>query len=388
MLRPKHEVAEILDHYLPAFLARHRTSGQVLRTLGALQVCRTAALGGHKKTCTACGREQISYNSCRNRHCPKCQAVVRERWISQRKAELLEVPYFHVVFTLPHELNSLVIKHPKAAYTALFRANWQTIHQFASDAKHLGAKTGMTAVLHTWGQQLALHPHLHCIVPAGGIDAKGNWMYLKNSRKKARRKSKYLFPQKALSRVFRAKFMAEFRKQYPIPQVIAKAVWQKDWVVYAKRPFAGPGQVIEYLGRYTHKIAISNHRLEHVDQAKVGFRYKDYASGGTTKTMTLSAVEFIRRFSQHVLPHGFIRIRHYGILASRNKAKELNQAKACFGLPSWEKQRTIWQQIAQEHLGIEPDQCPGCKGNTLRIIQVLEPQRGPPAHKLPSDVTF
>lgn len=303
----------------------------------------------------------------------------------------MHVPYFHIVFTLPHELNVLAKQQPKAVYNALFRASWQTLQQFALDPKHLGAKTGMTAVLHTWGQQLALHPHLHCIVPGGGIDPKGNWVLPLKSRKKARRKVKYLFPTKAMGNVYRAKFMVELRKELQIPPSIANVVMQKQWVIYAKRPFLGPQQVIEYLGRYTHKIAISNHRLLDVGQGKVTFRYKDYADSSTNKTMTLQATEFIRRFCLHVLPHGFVRMRHYGILASKNKAKELNIAKAFFGLQPWKKQQLSWQEIAQKLLHIQPHQCPNCKTNTLKITQVIEPQRqractnllrGPPAQKI------
>jgi hypothetical protein len=342
-------------------------------------------LGGHKKKCSKCAHEQIAYNSCRNRHCPKCQGVNRERWIMEREAELLEVPYFHIVFTLPHELNALAMKHPKEVYNALFRSAWQTIQCFAKDPKHLGAKTGMSAILHTWGQNMSLHPHLHCIVPGGGIDTKGEWTKPVRSAKKSNRDVKYLFPKRALSQVFRAKFVQALRKQIQIPQSTSKVLFKKSWVVYAKQPFLGPKQVVEYLGRYTHKIAISNHRLLSVDQDKITFRYKDYKAGAMQKIMQLTAVEFIRRFAMHILPHGFTRIRHYGILASKNKQKELNLAKESLGQAPWEKQTISWQKIAQEKLGIEENKCPKCKSLTLKIITTILPERGPPNNFKPSN---
>jgi len=234
-----------------------------------LSVCRTRILGGHVAVCTSCGVETISYNSCRNRHCPKCQTTNRERWITDRESELLPVPYYHMVFTLPNHFNELLPEFDEEIYNALFSASWQTIRTFAADPKYLGAKTGMVSILHTWGQQLWLHPHVHCIVPGGGITKSGKW-------KNCKHKNKYLYPKRALSVVFRAKFMAALRKEMTIPHHIAKKAFQIRWVVYAKRPFASPDTVVEYLGRYTHKIAISNHRLLDVNENKVTFHYKDY----------------------------------------------------------------------------------------------------------------
>ena len=275
--------------------------------------------------------------------------------------------------------------NPREVYTALFRASWQTIQTFAADPKHLGAKTGMTAVLHTWGQTLTLHPHLHCIVPGGGINDKAEWVLPKKSSKHSIRNQKYLYPKKALSSVFRAKFMACLRKQIVIPQPIAKVVMSKNWVVYAKRPFFGPKQVIEYLGRYTHKIAISNHRLLSIDNDQITFGYKDYRAAGIKDTIPLSAVEFIRRFSMHILPSGFTRMRHYGILASKNKAIDLNKAKEYFGMERWLKQDHKWEDIALEKLNIIPNQCPKCKKLTLTVIEVIHPMRGPPSVIKPSN---
>lgn len=325
--------------------------------------------------CGNCGKETISYNSCRNRHCPKCQTTNKERWILDRESELLPVPYYHIVFTLPHCFNKLLPIHGKVIYASLFAASWLTIQAFASDHKHLGAKTGMVSVLHTWGQQLWLHPHLHCIVPGGGITTAGKW-------KHCRSKGKYLFPKKALSMVFRAKFMAELRKRMDIPQAIAKKAFQTKWVVYAKRPFASPNTVVEYLGRYTHKVAISNHRLTAVNEHSVSFNYKDYRQEGKQKLVTLEGVEFLRRFADHILPAGFVRIRHYGFLASRNKPTELNIAKKELGKPQWQKIKYSWEAIAKEKFGFNPALCQSCGKGTVMIIKIMEPDRGPPINKL------
>ncbi|MDQ6988941.1 MAG: IS91 family transposase [Mariprofundaceae bacterium] len=375
----------MLHRYEQTFLQHHTVSAQVLKTFHAIKICRTRKLGGHKKRCSCCDHVSISYNSCRNRHCPKCQNIAKQKWIKQREAELLVVPYFHVVFTLPSEFNLLALSNPKQVYNALFQASWQTIQTFSADPKHLGAKTGMTAVLHTWGQTLSLHPHLHCIVPGGGLNAKGEWVLPKKSTKRSIRNQKYLYPTQTLSAVYRAKFMSCLREQITIPQQIAKAVMYKDWVVYAKRPFLGPKQVIEYLGRYTHKIAISNHRLLSINNRRITFGYKDYRASGANKKMTLSSIEFIRRFSMHILPHGFTRIRHYGILASKNKAIDLNKAKTYFGLGKWIKQEFKWEDIASERLNIIPNQCPKCKKLTLEVIEIIHPMRGPPSAIKPNN---
>jgi len=377
MARSKHELADIIHRFRGALEKQYDLPVQVKKTLTVLGNCRTAAMGGHVSACTACGTEKISYNSCRNRHCPKCQTVNKERWILAREAELLRVPYFHMVFTIPHCFNEVLPKHATEVYNALFKASWQTIQSFAEDAKFLGAKAGMVSILHTWGdaalrQQLWLHPHVHCIVPGGGITKSGKW-------KGAKYKDKYLFPKRAMSLVFRAKFMAALRAKMPIPQSIAKQAFKQKWVVYAKRPFASPKTVVEYLGRYTHKVAISNHRLQKVDSKQVSFSYKDYRDSSQNKVMEVSGVEFLRRFVQHILPHGFVRIRHYGFLASKNKSKELNRAKADLNQPKWEKKHYSWQEIAEEKLGIQLNQCPHCKSNTLKMIRSLEPERGPPA---------
>lgn len=372
-MKPKYEVSEIIQRSLSSYIQSNKLSTWQINTLNAIGICRSAKLGGHVSGCKSCGTRVHHYNSCRNRHCPKCQATNRERWILAREAELLPVAYYHIVFTLPSELNELALQDPKAVYDSLFEASWQTIKTFGKDAKHLGAKVGMTAVLHTWGQQLWLHPHLHCIVPGGGLTHRGKW---KNSKSNG----KYLFPRGALSNVYRAKYLAALRKRMVVPQAIAKKVIQKDWVVYAKRPFLAPKTVVEYLGRYTHKIAISNHRLLSLENQSVTFKYKNYKTGQFNQTLSLSDHEFLRRFSLHILPKGFTRMRHYGILSSRNKSVQINLIRSHFNLQPWSKVAISWEEIAQEKWGVTPGTCQKC-GGEMEIVAVILPMRGPPKSK-------
>lgn len=347
-----------------------------LRTLSALSKCRTAALGGHIDGCTNCGSLRISYNSCRNRHCPKCQGNEREAWIQAREKELLPVAYFHVVFTLPSELNTLCMQYPRMMYASLFDAAWDTIHTFSKDEKHLGATTGMISILHTWGQQLTLHPHLHCIIPAGGLTKHHQWKHCKT-------KGNYLFPVKALSVVYRAKYIHHLRKhvaehnaiaekQIVLPQNIIDACFKKQWVVFAKKPFSGVNSVVEYLGRYTHKVAISNHRITAIDKANdtITFNYKDYKANGIKKTNTLNSMEFVRRFSLHILPKAFVRIRHYGILSSTAKTKAIAVIRK--QLPA-KKTKTVKVRATPYN----PLQCKCCKQETMITILNFD-QRGPP----------
>lgn len=310
--------------------------------------------------CSDCGSVHISYNSCRNRHCPKCQGHKRVEWIEKRKEDLLPCSYYHVVFTLPAELNPLALHNPRVVYDVLFASVWATLQQFGrNESMHLG----MIAVLHTWGQTLSLHPHLHCIVPGGGIDEKGKW-------KQQLRSNKYLFPVKALSKVYRAKYVQQLRESGIDDKVLLESLFQKQWVVYAKRPFGGPQQVIEYLGRYTHKVAISNHRLEQVTAGDVTFRYKDYKADGAVKSMTLSNGEFVRRFSQHILPQRFVRIRHYGIVSSSWKRGKLQALQSA--LKVIRKQPVVNTRLRK---------CPCCKTGTLITIEVFG-KRGPPKEYL------
>jgi len=381
-VNPKHELSEIVHLYGNDFLKQHPQQRQVLKTLDAIARCRTASLGGHKCKCSSCGHERYFYNSCRNRHCPGCQGVNRERWIMQRETELLPVAYYHIVFTLPHQLNEIARHHPKQVYNALFYAGWNTIKTLSQDNKYLGAKTGMVAVLHTWGQKLWLHPHLHCIVPGGGITAAGKW-------KHANYKDRYLFPQKAMSKMYRAKFVAKLRASgVVIPQNVGKAIFSKDWVVYAKRPFATPKTVVEYLGRYTHKIAISNHRLISITDNEIHFHYKDYSKGAQKLQTKLTAIEFLRRFCLHILPKGFIRMRHYGILASKNKAKELNLAKKDLGQAPWKKLDIAWKAILLKKLKVDVTKCPKCQTGIMEMISVILPERGPPVFKMIPKLNF
>jgi len=297
--------------------------------LSAIERCRTAALGGHKDQCSRCGYQAISYNSCRNRHCPKCQTNARDKWLAARQRELLAVPYVHVVFTLPHELAPLALYNKKLLYDLLFRTSAASLLEIAADSRHLGAEIGFLSVLHTWGSNLLHHPHVHCVVPAGGLSP--------DHERWVRPRYPFFLPVKVLSRVFRGKFVSGLKQMFqkgdlclpgalqPLAQRKAfhsflRTLFRHDWVVYAKRPFGGPEHVLHYLARYTHRVAISNHRLVSFAEGKVTFRWKDYAHGNKSRLMTLAAEEFLRRFLLHVLPRGFVRIRFFGLLANRRRS--------------------------------------------------------------------
>ena len=342
--------------------------GKCVRS-SAVRRCRTAALGSHVDGCTSCGHMRISYNSCRNRHCPKCQGTEREKWIQARQAELLPVPYFHVVFTLPDTLNRLCLFKPAILYGLLFKTAWSVLNTFGNDAKWLGGQTGMISILHTWGQTMTLHPHLHCIAPGGGLTKQGKW-------KLAKSKGKYLFNVKAMSTVFRGRFIAELKEQLPkeMGRELLSKLYKHKWVVYAKRPFTGPESVVEYLGRYTHKIAISNHRMINHENDTVTFSYKDYKQGGVKKEMTLHALEFIRRFSLHILPKGFVRIRHYGIVSSSSKHENAAIIKEQVA----EKEIVLYPVVCKiKPVAYNPKQCPCCKKETMETIMRFN-LRGPP----------
>lgn len=366
-MRALNEVADILSQHWDAARSVLPLNGWQWRTLDAVRRCRTAALGGHVDECDTCGHVHISYNSCRNRHCPRCQGQNRERWMDARMAELLPVPYFHVVFTLPDGINRLAMYAPATVYGLLFSTVWSVLQSFAADPKYLGARGGMIAILHTWGQTLTLHPHLHCVVPGGGLTQAGHW-------KHARSKGKYLFPVKAMSKVFRARYVAALRKAFAEePKEFFQSLFEKDWVVYAKRPFGGPAQVVDYLGRYTHKIAISNHRLTALENGRVTFTYKDYRAEGSKKEMTLDGMEFIRRFAMHILPKGFVRIRHYGILASSVKRLSLPTIMKQFGIRIL-KAKDIPSVPLANDAGYD---CPLCKKGRMIMVCHFD-YRGPP----------
>jgi hypothetical protein len=372
MIRPPLEVADIVRTYGTAFVKRHRRwlTGPHLKVLRAIAACRTAALGAHVEQCDSCGQRAISYNSCLNRHCPKCQAAARQRWLKKHSAELLPVPYYHVVFTLPHVLAPLALQNKAVVYDLLFRAAAQSLLRIAADPKHLGANIGFLAVLHTWGQTLLAHPHLHCVVPGGGLSP--------DHRRWTPCGHKFFLPVKVLSPVFRKKFLAGLERAFAKHQLtlagqltplqsptafahLLHTAAQRNWVVYAKRPFAGPAQVLTYLSRYTHRVAIANSRLLAMAEGKVSFRWRDYARGSQTRTMTLAADEFLRRFLLHVLPQGFVRIRSFGFLANRHRTELL--------------------ALCRSHLqtSAPPPPTPGaylcqqCHRGTMRLIEILRP---------------
>jgi hypothetical protein len=378
-LRPAYEVADVIISHWKEIVRASKFNTWQLRTLDAIRRCRTASLGGHVDLCTSCSHVRISYNSCRNRHCPKCQQVQRERWIQAREAELLPATYFHVVFTLPEPFNKLCLYQSALVYKLLFDTAWSVMKSFANDKKHLGADTGMISILHTWGQNLSLHPHIHCTVPGGGVTASGKW-------KHARSNGKFLFPVKAMSQVFRARFVALLRERFEgLEPSFYNDLFKAPWVVYAKRPFGSPKHVIEYLGRYTHKVAISNHRVVDVKDNLVTFRYKDYRDEGKVKEMCLHPLEFIRRFSLHILPKGFTRIRHYGILSSSRKHQVLpllhQQLESRYEFP----EQKHWKQVSTERLGYNPDACPVCKQPTMITLFTFD-RRGPPDQQMMKDL--
>jgi hypothetical protein len=372
-MKPESELADIIRRYNRGFYSQYTVLDYHKRVLNALENCRTATLGGHVEQCDECGEIHISYNSCRNRHCPKCQGAQRDRWIESRLSDVLDCKYFHNVFTIPESLNYYCLHYPKEMYNILFKSSKDTLECFGDDRKYLGAQIGCIGILHTWGQKLDLHPHIHYIVPAGGIDQQGNW-------RDTRSQGKYLFPVKAMSVVFRGKFVALLKeflqsKELEFSSELRQAIYKKEWVVYAKRPFGGASQVIEYLGRYTHKIAISNHRIQSIDNGKVVFNYKDYSDSGRVKTMTLSAPEFLRRFCLHILPKGFRKIRHYGILSSRNK-KNLRELQTKMGVPKPEKETIIYI-----HPDFKAKSCPCCGKGRMHIIMSFG-ANAPPLHNI------
>ena len=356
--------------------------GQVRKVLGRLSRCRTSELGFHLYRCSddTCGHVKYQYHSCRDRHCPQCGALKKDEWIEARTRELLPVKYYHVVFTLPHELNSLVLGHQRLLYKLLFEASAQTLRSFAKDEKYLGARPGIIAVLHTWGQQLSYHPHLHCIVSGGGITGEGKW------KEATKNEGRFLFPVKAMSVVYRGKFMQGLKHLMaeglvtPTEGVDVKALfnglYSKDWVVYAKAPFGGPQAVIEYLGRYTHKVAISNHRIMSIgeEEDRVSFQYKDYADAGKQKMMTLAAPEFIRRFSQHILPKGFTKIRMYGYLSNRDRHQRIREVLSYLELPRHAAPVSVPFAVRLlERYGVAVNRCPCCGENTLEQVLVYLP---------------
>ncbi len=351
------EVQDVFVAHSDEYRQRHKLSIAQHKAVNAILSCRTARLGGHVDTCPSCGEAKISYNSCRNRHCPKCQTVSKERWIDARKADLLNVGYFHVVFTVPQELNPVIYANQKDCYNLLFRSVAETLQELSGDKKYLGAQIGLTAVLHTWGQNLCFHPHIHCIVPAGGLDKLEMWQASKK---------KFFLPVKVLSHKFRGKFLALLKQQSPgIPQNLLNDCYNKEWVVYCKPPFKTAACVVEYLGRYTHRVAISNNRLLSLKDGEVSFKWRDYRNSSRWKVMTLAAEEFIRRFLIHVLPPSFMKIRHFGFLSSRGKQTKLPLCKKLTGTSLLPKVKISTEKLLAKILGRNPQICKSCGFNGL-----------------------
>ena len=341
-----------------------------VRTLDAIRRCRTASLGGHAYKCNRCSKLHVRYNSCRNRHCSQCQNTQREEWIMAQENKIIGTDYYHMVFTLPLCIQEICRAYPREMYAMLMRTAWQTIDGFGWNQKFLGAQTGATIVLHTWGSNMAYHPHVHCIVPGGGITYNGKW-------KQAKGNGKFLFPIKEMSNVFRGKMVTQIKhllsiKGMEYTYLLHQQIYKEKWVVYAKPPFGGTQGVIRYLSRYTHKIAITHHRIKHFDNDNVTFSYKDYRHGNVPKKMTLTSKEFVSRLTMHILPKAMCRIRHYGILSGPWKSR-------MFGTQISSTPKT-WEQV-WELKGLNVNQCPYCKKGILEHLDKIDPVRGPPYRK-------
>ena len=379
-------MALVIENFFTSFNANNKLPAHKLKTLNAIKHCRSEYMGGHIEACQECGETRVAYNSCRNRHCPKCGAIDKEKWIIAREADLLPVKYFHVVFTVPDKLNELFINNQQKMYNLLFTTAWDVLQDFGRTKKWIGGKIGATAILHTWGQNLHYHPHIHFIVPAGALMPGNKW-------KPSRKRGKYLFKVELLSSVFRARFVSKTRgliKQKAITGTLPKNLFSKDWVVYAKQPFGGPRQVINYLGRYTHRSAISNERILEVTRETVTFTWKDYRNNYKKQVTTLTGEKFLGLFCQHILPHGFTRIRHYGFLSSASKTKSLAIIRACLKQsPPKDNSQKPWQEIAFEKMGIKPGVCKSCGGEMV-VIEIIPnkfrvTQRAPPEN-IPDEI--
>jgi len=371
---PQNDLGAIIGKFLPGLLKKKGVSTHQLKVLSALANCRTPQLGGSVMACTSCGCVHYIMHSCRNRHCPRCQGIDKELWIEERKGELLPVKYFHVVFTVPHDLLELFRFNREVMYNLLFEKAWQTLLIFAKDPKLLGAHLGAIAILHTWDQQLKFHPHVHFIVPAGGIDNKAVW-------KSSKQQGEFLFDVKHLSRKFSATFaqkLRELKKQGKIKKFVPRDLIKKPWVVYAKQAFGSPDSVVEYLGRYTHRVAISNARILKVTHTHVTFRWCNRKNGYSTEIETLTGVEFLERFLDHIVPAGFRRIRHLGFLSSRNKKAALNQIRTFLAANVTPQPRLTRAQILSLRFGDRS--LLGCRecGGRLVVIETYQIQRAPP----------
>lgn len=384
------EVQDIFIEHSMEYMKNHKLPSHILRVMGAVKNCRTAKLGGHVDKCDACGHIRVSYNSCRNRHCPKCQTLAKEKWLNDRKKDLLEVGYFHVVFTIPEELNYITLLNQKEVYSILFKSVSGTLLELGRDKKYLGAETGFLSILHTWGQNLMNHPHIHCIVPGGGLSFDGmRWI---NSRKK------FFIPVEVLSRKFRGKFLSYFKRAYydnklKLPpdtdaltekylfQCLVDKLYEKEWIVYCKAPFKSAAYVLEYLGRYTHRVAISNNRIANYENGYVTFKWRDYKDGNKEKYMTVTAQEFIRRFLMHILPKQFVKIRHYGILSNRSRSTKLKRCKLLTGsnLNDIPEVKLSTEEMISKLIGIDISLCPCCgTGRMVKKDRLLPKNYSPP----------
>lgn len=390
-MKPSLEVADIFRTYGPAYRDSHGPEMAVrhLRTMRAIESCRTAELGGHVDQCDHCGASRISYNSCRNRHCPKCQSLERERWLEARQKDLLPTSYFHLVFTLPEALRPLALRNQKVVYNLLFKSCSESLIELGKDPKHLGAEIGFMAILHTWSQTLIDHPHLHCLVPAGGLSPDGKrWV---PSRKG------FFIPVKVLSSLFRGKFLDGLKKVYEAEKLrfpgqiqqfkeasafkgFLTDLYHQEWVVYCKPPMKNPQKVMDYLGRYTHRVALSNDRLVKMEGDQVTFRWRDSEDGNKIKRITLKASEFIRRFLLHVLPDQFVKIRYYGILSHRSRKRKLLVCKKLLGVltnqESQEVPKETWQDLLTRITGVDPRACPHCGKGKMILRETLLPVLG------------
>ena len=370
MERPKYEVSRIINRFGRQYIDQCQPNSFVVRTLDALHKCRTSALGGHKDACDCCGKERISYNSCGNRHCPKCQSNKQALWVEDRMKDALDVKYFHVVFTVPESLNQVCLLDSKRFYSTLFECVWSVLQTFGYS--HYGVESGAICVLHTWGQNLSLHPHIHCIVPAAGLTLKGNVKHIT-------KQGKYLYPVRMLSTVFRGKLLEKLKRQLkqnnqlPQYQSLLDEVWKKPWVVYCEPPLGNAQQIVKYLGQYTHRVAISNQRIQNIEESGVSFFYKDYKDNSTKKLTKLSGVEFLRRFCMHILPYRFVKIRYYGILSS--KQKDLVKPLAAKKLGT-KVNETIQERIVRL-TGFDRIQCPFCKEGIMHTVELLPRIRAP-----------
>jgi len=389
------EVADIFRVYGKKYIDAHGKSMPLNhhRSMNAIEICRTSVLGGHVDECDDCGAKKISYNSCRNRHCPKCQCLDKERWLESRKQEVLPVQYFHVIFTKPSELSPLSLRNPAASYNILFKAASETLKELSSDTEHLGAQTGYIGILHTWSQTLIHHPHIHFIVIGGGLSRDGKrWIFCKND---------FFIHVKVLSRVFRGKYLYYLNEAYKAGKLVfpglikdlepekafnifLSGLYKKEWVVYCKPPFKNSESVIDYLGRYTHRVAITNNRIVKIENDQVTFNYRDRQDNDKVKPMTLENFEFIRRFLYHVLPDGFMKIRYYGILSNRYKSGNLKKCRGLLGIKQGEshqkKEKESWEDLLYRITGIDPRICPYCKKGRLVQKQRIHPlkARSPP----------